>query len=157
MKTCSMYSSKYSSTYSMIPLLLALAAPPLPAQGEAAKKPSVAEQQFQAAFWQETGKGDLTLAGFVRLEGWVGPYTLTRAYNGEDGSPVGYDLVTGIDHLNQRYRKIYTDLLDTFRFRDLKEHALAGSSATTFLRNCMALGLLSKSKSGEYQKIGEKG
>lgn len=101
--------------------------------------------------------GDLTLAGFQRLLGWVGPFTLKRIHDEEgDGAPLGYDIATGLDHLNPKYREVYEQLAASFRFKDVREGGLGSESTSRFLSQCQALGLLERNGNG-YEKLPEVG
>jgi hypothetical protein len=100
-----------------------------------------------------TGRGDLVLAGFVRAVGWLGSMYLERVHD-ENGEPLGYRRLTGIDHLNVRYRQAYGQLPDRFRFKDA--HAAlggtSGSSTSEFLKQCVTLSVLKK-EGTEYIKV----
>jgi hypothetical protein len=99
------------------------------------------------------GRGDLVLAGFVRAVGWLGSMYLERVHD-ENGEPLGYRRLTGIDHLNVRYRQAYGQLPDRFRFKDA--HAAlggtSGSSTSEFLSQCRTLSVLKK-EGTEYIKV----
>jgi hypothetical protein len=100
-----------------------------------------------------TGRGDLILAGFVRAVGWIGSMYLERTHD-DNGEPLGYRHLSGVDHLNVRYRQAYGQLPGRFRFKDA--HASLGgtsdSSTSEFLKQCITLGVLKK-EGPEYVKV----
>jgi hypothetical protein len=104
---------------------------------------------------EPTSKGgaDLAFAGFMRGLGWLEFRYLSRVRN-NDGNPHGYHLVQGPDVLSPSFRQVYLDLLEQFKFTDVKK-ALGGTSdsnTVSFLEQCEAAGLIEKIGKC-YQKI----
>ena len=98
---------------------------------------------------------DLTLAGFIRAVGWTGSLSLQRVYD-DDGDPLGYRLMTGIDQLGDSYRSAFEALGPRFRFKDVQA-ALGGKSASNaneMLNKCLTLGLVRRDGK-EYVKTGD--
>lgn len=92
-----------------------------------------------------SGQADLILGGFVRGIGAIAPMDLARA-SGEDGSPVGYRLLTGVDLLSPDDRAVYDKLPQQFRFRNARA-AMGGTSdsnANRFLKKCGSLQIVKK-------------
>src|SRR5207249_4562753 len=65
------------------------------------------------------GEADLLVAGFVRGTGRFVPLDLARVTN-DEGTPVGYRLLTGIELLNQEDRALFERLPGRFRFKDVQ-------------------------------------
>lgn len=101
-----------------------------------------------------SGQSDLLLAGFLRLLGPIATLDLERVVD-EDGTPMGYRKLTGVEHLRSEDRTVFDKLGKQFRFKDI-EVAMGGTSAsnaTRFLKKCLALGLARKETPG-YVKMG---
>ncbi len=101
---------------------------------------------------REDQPGDLLVAGFLRGAGPTEATILKRICD-EDGEPVAYEAVSGIDLLSARDRDVFNGLSEHFGFKDAKA-AFGGksdSSAANFLKRCVALGLLIKA-GGVYLK-----
>jgi hypothetical protein len=98
--------------------------------------------------------GDLLLAGFIRSTGPLTPLDLARTTN-EEGTPIGYRRLTGIELLNAQDKALYDRLGPRFRFKDVRE-AMGGTSDSNvgrFLKRCSSLGLAKKDEM-EYAKVG---
>ena len=97
-------------------------------------------------------KADLTVAGFARIDGPIGPFDVTRDHD-EDGDPLGYRLLKGPEYLNPRYRSLLENLPTKFRFKQVQDAAgMSGSSRSAFLKQCTVLGLIQKGRKG-YEKV----
>jgi len=96
---------------------------------------------------------DLQLGGFIRGIGSIVPMDLARV-SGEDGNPIGYRLMTGVDLLSADDRHVYENLPDRLRFRDVKARMAGNSDSNVkrFLDRCAALELLRKDAL-EYVKV----
>jgi hypothetical protein len=109
-------------------------------------------------FEESSGPADLLLAGFARGLGWLGSFPLQRVLD-DDGTPEGYRVLTGIDHLSQGYQEPFKHLPDTFGFKRAKE-VLGGhsdSNTAAFLSQCQTAGLVRK-EGREYVKVaGQRG
>ncbi len=101
------------------------------------------------------GQADLLLAGFVRGTGAIAPLDLARVV-GEDGSPIGYRLLRGVEHLNPDDRVVFEKLATKFRFKDAQATmgGNSGSNATRFLKKCVSLGIARK-EDAEYVKTAQ--
>jgi hypothetical protein len=100
------------------------------------------------------GDADVVLAGYLRGIGKVGPLYVVRQHD-DDGEPLGYRLLNGIEHLTDSYRKAYESLPDLFRFKDVKE-ALgnsSGSNTAAMLQQCLGLSLINRLDNGWYRKV----
>ena len=91
------------------------------------------------------GQADLVLAGFSRGTGPIHGIDIARATDG-DGMPIGYRLVTGIEHLNESDRAVHAALPNTFHFKDARiaMGGTSGSNTQRFLTKCQTLGILRK-------------
>ena len=80
------------------------------------------------------------------------PLDLARATD-DDGDPLGYTVLTGVEHLNGSDRAIFDALPSRFRFKDaLKEMGGTSDSNTArFLKKCCSLQILRKD-GNEYVK-----
>lgn len=65
-----------------------------------------------------SGQADLLAAGFRRGFGAIAPLDLVRDME-DDGTPIGYRLLTGIEHLRPEDRAIFDNLEPRFRFKDV--------------------------------------
>jgi KaiC/GvpD/RAD55 family RecA-like ATPase len=98
------------------------------------------------------GEADLLMAGFIRGTGPFVPFDLARVAD-EDGTPIGYRLLTGVSLLNADDRALFQRLPARFRFKDVQV-AMGGSSAsnaTRFNKKCLSLQVIKKDGS-EYVK-----
>ncbi len=95
------------------------------------------------------GKADLLVAGFVRGTGPLVPLDLARALD-EDGNPMGYRLLTGLEHLSGDDRISFDKLGQKFRFKDVQEAmgGNSGSNATRLVKKCLSLQLIQKDGTG---------
>jgi hypothetical protein len=94
---------------------------------------------------------DLSLAGFMRSTGWLGARHLIREY--QEGEPVGYRLLHGVDLLSDAFQAAFLKLSPRFRFKDAAQ-ALGGNSGSNtanFLKACVAAGI-AKHDGSEYVK-----
>ena len=94
-------------------------------------------------------QSELVLAGFVRSIGWIGTFHLERVHD-EEGEPQGYAVLAAVDLLNPNYQQAFATLTERFRFKDAHA-ALGGTSASNaneFLKQCVALGLVTKDGEG---------
>ena len=98
------------------------------------------------------GQGDLVLGGFIRGSGRITPLDLKRVL--EDGMPVGYQLLTGIGHLNAADQAVFNSLPSRFRFKDASNAMgqSSGSNVVRFLSKCCSLAILRK-EGREYEKV----
>jgi hypothetical protein len=101
-----------------------------------------------------SGRVDLLLAGFMRGMGPFVPLDLARETDNQ-GSPVGYRLLTGIEHLSSNDRAVFDALRGRFRFRDVLTSmgGTSGSNANRFVSKCQSLGIVHK-EGAEYVKAG---
>jgi hypothetical protein len=99
------------------------------------------------------GEIDLILSGFMRGTGLLTPLELARAFD-DDGNPVGYRLLTGIDRLNPDDRAVFDKLGATCRFKDVMAAfgGTSGSNPARFLDRCQLLQIIRKDGS-EYVKV----
>jgi hypothetical protein len=100
-----------------------------------------------------TGEADLLVSGFVRGSGPFVPLDVARVTD-DDGTPIGYRLLTGVEHLSPEYREVFNKLPSRFRFKDVLA-AMGGKSAsnpTAFVKKCVSLGILKKD-GHEYAKV----
>src|SRR6185503_10055548 len=91
------------------------------------------------------GEADLLVAGIIRGIGPMIPMDLARTVD-EDGNPIGYRLLTGIDQLNPDDRAVYGRLQEQFRFKDVQRE-FGGKSASNprrFLAKGMSVGIIVK-------------
>jgi len=100
------------------------------------------------------GPAELILGGFVRGHASIPVHQLVRRV-GADGLPVGYELVSGLDRLSPKQRKVFDDLGCDFTFTEVKK-ALGGAS-DSIPANLIALlrsaGLVEQVRpSGPYRK-----
>lgn len=105
-------------------------------------------------------KGDaaLVFSGFVRGHGPLAPLYLGRDYD-EDGDPVGYRRVEGLDYLSEKQREAFRLLPKKFRFRDVKlALGNSDSNAKNLIDRAVAVGKCKKVSKGLYEKTdGEDG
>jgi archaellum biogenesis ATPase FlaH len=89
---------------------------------------------------------DLLVAGFIRGKGPFVPLDLTRVRDEEEGAPVGYRLLTGIERLNPEDRKVYNRLPSRFKFKDVLRElgGQSDSNAARFLKRCESFQLAKK-------------
>jgi hypothetical protein len=100
-----------------------------------------------------SGQADLLLAGILRLVGPIGTLDLARVMS-DDGIPMGYRQLTGIENLRLEDRAAFEKLQDRFRFKDV-DAALGGTSASNARRlvaKCQSLGLTRKDSSGYIKR-----
>ena len=93
------------------------------------------------------------LRGFARVKGEV-PRLYVRRLMDDDGQPLAYDLMSGLEFLNDTEREVFPMLPPSFRFKDARplwERALAGAGKkprdediARFLSNACSAGLLRK-------------
>jgi len=85
----------------------------------------------------------LVLRGFGRLRGEIPTMYLERVQD-EDGDPLGYSCLTGVDLLfNSEHEEAFDKLPSDFRFKDAKFALGKGASATKdFLSKCINVGIL---------------
>jgi hypothetical protein len=96
----------------------------------------------------------LVLRGFGRVRGEIPTLYLARALD-DDGDPLGYVQVIGVDLLPHEQQEKYERLPPQFRFKQAKLTYGKGDQATTdFLKKCEALGILERVARGEYRKVG---
>jgi hypothetical protein len=96
-------------------------------------------------------QADLALAGFIRGLGAFPVMQIARASD-EDGNPMGYELLTGIEMLNARDREIFNRLPARFHMREIKTaFEGSGSNAVRFKDKCLSIKILRKNGS-EYAK-----
>lgn len=91
------------------------------------------------------GQADLLVGGFIRGTGAFSPLDLVRVA-GDDGTPIGYRVLTGIEHLSSEQRAAYDKLPTKFRFKEIHT-ALGGksdSNASNFAKKCVSLEILKK-------------
>ena len=107
---------------------------------------------------ENVGKeADLVVAGFVRSHGRVGPLYLGRVFD-EEGVPIAYHQLGGLDFLPGQFRGAYSKLPNEFRFSDVHKAlgGKSGSNAAAFLMQTRSLGLVRKlDQRRGYQKITE--
>lgn len=100
-----------------------------------------------------SGQADLVLGGLLRFVGPMSTLDLARVID-DQGTPVGYRLLTGTESLRPEDRSVFSRLPDRFRFKDA-EAAMGGKSASNvkrFLDKCILLGVVQKDGTG-YGKI----
>jgi hypothetical protein len=100
-----------------------------------------------------TGQAQLMLGGYVRGTGPMSPIDLRRVLN-DDGDPIGYKPLQGLEHLAGSDREALNRLTEQFRFADAR-NALGGKSESNtvrFLDKCQDLGLIRK-EGREYIKV----
>lgn len=88
---------------------------------------------------------DLTVAGFIRGLGPIATLSLGRTLD-ENGDPVGYHRMTGLDALNTKDRSVWLQLPDRFSVPAVKQ-LLGGTSISNvyrFLNLCVKAGLAQK-------------
>jgi len=91
--------------------------------------------------------------GYRRGKGGLPTLSIGRMLD-EDGTPLGHVRLGGLSKLNADYRKVFENLPERFRFKDLNSHLKGGGSKQAFLRACEAVKLLSPKKDGDYyQKL----
>jgi hypothetical protein len=100
----------------------------------------------------DTSSADLALAGFARILGPVAPLRIVRDFD-EHGNAIGYHGLTGLDHLNQRHREVFSSLAGEFRYKDAHA-ALAGSGGATtdFLNAVTSLQLVRVEGEGRFRR-----
>lgn len=88
----------------------------------------------------------LVLGGFRRVRGPIGPLYLSRAFDPDDGEPVGYRILTAVDLLfNSEHEAAFRRAPGEFTFTEAKRIYQKSDSATThWLGKCCARGLLFK-------------
>jgi len=91
------------------------------------------------------GQTDLLLAGFLRLVGPIGTLDLARVMD-DEGKPIGYRPLTGIEHLRPEDRATFLRLPDRFRFKDVQAvmGSTSGSNVSRLVAKCCSLGLAKK-------------
>lgn len=78
---------------------------------------------------------------------------LDRAYS-EDGEPLGYRQMTGLDKLSVEHRQLFEKLPGEFGFREAQRAIDRGGSATnSLLEQCKGLELIRKLPNGKYKKL----
>ena len=104
-------------------------------------------------FHPQRDTADLLVAGFVRGRGPFVPWDLARVADEEDGSPVGYRLLTGIDRLSVEDHRVYDRLPGRFCFNDAHREMGGKSASNTvrFLKRCDGVQIL-KRTGREYVK-----
>ena len=101
------------------------------------------------------GGVDLVLGGFLRGRGDIPVLKIARVYD-DQGEPVGYRQVTGLDQLTTTQASAYSNLPKSFRFKDAKVEmgGNSDSNVNNFLLLCQRLQLL-KREDGRYIKLVE--
>jgi RecA-family ATPase len=96
----------------------------------------------------------LVVKGFGRVRGEFGPIYLKRVRD-EDGEPLAYDVVTGVQLLfNDEQATVFARLPQEFRFKVARQIYGKGDQATTdFLRKCEGLRLVRKLGRKGYEKL----
>lgn len=97
----------------------------------------------------------LTLRGFGRVRGEIGPIYVARSFD-EEGEPVGYRRMIGVELLfNDLQQQAFSRLPPNFSFGDAKRiYGRQDQATTDFLQKCQRLGLLKKVRRGHYEKCG---
>lgn len=86
---------------------------------------------------------DLVVGGFTRILGPLTPIHIIRVHD-DDGQPVGYRTLAGLEHLTPAQQAAYAALPESFRYTDAK-NVLGGNSdraATEFLNAGITFGVL---------------
>ena len=98
------------------------------------------------------GQADLVLGGFMRGSGRMTPLDLARTTD-VDGNPIGYTLLTGIEHLSAADKGAFDALPIRFRFKDVRQcmGGRSDSNADRLLKKCMSLEIVRK-EGNEYVK-----
>jgi hypothetical protein len=99
-------------------------------------------------------KDHLIVKGFERVNGDI-PIIRVCRVRGQDGEPIGYKLLGGLDQLdNPEQRGAYNTLPYAFAFGQAKSVYSRGDQATMdFLNKCISAGILHKTRRGWYEKI----
>jgi hypothetical protein len=99
-------------------------------------------------------KGALVVRGFGRVSGEIPRMHLTRVLDGEDGEPMGYRRMVGVELLfNRDQQESFAQLPDSFSFKEAKQTYGRHDQATRlFLLKCIGLGILRQSAKGCYAK-----
>jgi hypothetical protein len=100
-----------------------------------------------------SGGSDLLLGGFMRSTGPFVPLDLARERD-DDGEPLGYRLLTGVDRLSDDHKGVWASLPERFRFKEVVA-AMGGrsdSNAANFLKTSKVLGIVKK-EGRDYVKV----
>jgi hypothetical protein len=92
-----------------------------------------------------TGQVDLIVAGFARGTGLIQPLNLVRKVD-EEGCPVGYGLLVGVEQLRPEDRTVFDGLKQSFRFKDVEAAigGTSGSNAKRLVDRFLSLGIVRK-------------
>jgi len=101
-----------------------------------------------------SGDVDLTMFGFARSVGQLTAIDIRRTYD-EQGEPLGYIKLTGLERLPDFQKRAYAALPKEFLHREAKGIYGKGPQATTnFLQKCIGLSLLTHDRRlAVYRKV----
>jgi hypothetical protein len=96
----------------------------------------------------------LVVRGFGRVRGEIPLIYLAREIDPEDGEPLGYRQLVGVELLfNEAHEDSFRGLPNTFSFKQAKQAYGKQDQATRdFLKKCMGMGILSQPSKGVYKK-----
>lgn len=100
-------------------------------------------------------KGALVMRGFGRVRGEIPLTYLARVSDPEDGEPLGYRSMAGVDLLfNEDQEECFARLRDSFTFKEAKlAYKRADEATRGFLRKCLGLGIMRQPAKGQYAKV----
>jgi AAA domain len=98
----------------------------------------------------------LVLRGQRRLFGEFGPIYVSRCFD-EEGEPIGYKNISGVELLPADQQRIYDQLPPVFTFSEAQHiyGKKSASSADNFLKKCVRLEIVRKLPKG-YEKVGRR-
>jgi AAA domain len=97
----------------------------------------------------------LVLRGQRRVFGEFGPIYVARCFD-EEGEPIGYKKISGVELLPVDQQQIYDSLSPTFSFSEAQRiYGKSASSVDNFLKKCVRLDIARKLPKG-YEKVGRR-
>jgi hypothetical protein len=117
--------------------------------------PACRQVKGNALALSDEDKGALVLRGFGRVGGEIQPTYLARVLDAEDGEPLGYRPLAGVELLfNDEQEDCFRRLPDSFTFKQAKQAYGRQDQATKdFLTKCKGLGILRQPAKGCYEKV----
>jgi hypothetical protein len=95
----------------------------------------------------------IVVGGYARVRG-VFPLTYLSRATDHEGEPIGYELVKGVDLLELPLQKLYSELPDSFTFKDAKlQYGHASQPTTNALEKLLSAGVIRKLEGRGYEKV----
>jgi hypothetical protein len=124
----------------------------------AVHEPSTPSRQLKGSRVQllnEEEKAALVMRGFGRVRGDIPLIYVARVLDVDDGEPLGYRRMVGVDLLfNEDQEECFNRLPEGFTFKEAKlAYGKLDQATRDFLKKCVGIGILRQPAKGYYQKV----